>query len=68
MNQLLIGIGGVLFFMILTGAILPSLISTDKIPMLLILFLIASIAFTIGAVILMAIRKFNPPKKGRKKK
>ena len=62
MKQLLIVITGVLFFMILTGAILPLLISTDKLPIMLILFLIATLTFTIGAVVLMGIRTFTTPK------
>jgi hypothetical protein len=62
MKQLLIVIAGLFFFIMLTGAILPSLISTDKLPIMIILLLLASLAFAISAIILKALRKINKSK------
>ena len=67
MKQLFIVIAGVLLFMMLTGAILPLLISTDKLPVMVILLVGGSLTFTIGALVIFVIDKFNPPKKRKKK-
>jgi hypothetical protein len=67
MNQLLIVIVGLLFFMVMTGTVIPSLISTDKLSLMGILLIVASLAFTISAIVSYGLRKMNPPKKGRKR-
>lgn len=56
MTQFFAIVTGILFFMVMTGAILPSLISTDRLPILIILILMAAIAFFIGAVVLLVTR------------
>lgn len=62
MKLLLIVIAGILAFMVLTGVLLPLLISTNELPIMLILLLLATLAFAIGAVVSIFLPKFTPPK------
>lgn len=63
MKPLLISIGILVSFMLLTSVVLPMLISTDQLPLPVILLMISVLAFLIGAIFLIALNHFTKSEK-----
>lgn len=59
MKQLFTIIGGVWFLVIMMGAILPLLLSTDKLPMPIIVSMFCLLLAGVGTVLIIAFDKFK---------
>lgn len=67
MKLCLIGLVGVNLFLILSGIVLPWVISTDKLPIIAIVFLITCIVCGFVSVICAIVYRLNKKPKRKKK-